>query len=49
VTDLDAVVIERIFSAPVEVVWSHVGIPSDSPGAMGWNMAFDKLVRRLGS
>jgi uncharacterized protein YndB with AHSA1/START domain len=28
---------------------THVGIPSDSPGAAGWNMAFDKLARRLAS
>ncbi|MGI9623231.1 MAG: SRPBCC family protein [Acidimicrobiales bacterium] len=26
------------------MVMTHAGIPSDSPGAMGWNMALDKLV-----
>jgi hypothetical protein len=26
------------------MVLTHAGIPSDSPGAMGWNMAFDKLA-----
>jgi uncharacterized protein YndB with AHSA1/START domain len=26
------------------MVLTHVGVPADSPGAMGWNMAFDKLV-----
>ena len=26
---------------------THVGIPSDSPGAMGWQMAFDKLAAHL--
>jgi uncharacterized protein YndB with AHSA1/START domain len=26
---------------------THVGIPSDSPGAMGWTMALDKLDTRL--
>ena len=26
---------------------THVGIPADSPGAMGWNMAFDKLAAYL--
>lgn len=25
------------------MVMTHVGIPSDSPGATGWTMAFDKL------
>jgi uncharacterized protein YndB with AHSA1/START domain len=29
------------------MVMTHAGIPSDSPGAAGWNMAFDKLVTRL--
>lgn len=27
-----------------KMVLTHVGIPSDSPGAMGWNMALDKLA-----
>ncbi len=29
------------------VVMTHAGIPSDSPGAMGWQMAFDKLTAYL--
>jgi uncharacterized protein YndB with AHSA1/START domain len=29
------------------VVMTHAGIPSDSPGAMGWEMAFDKLAATL--
>jgi uncharacterized protein YndB with AHSA1/START domain len=31
------------------VLMTHIGIPSDSPGAAGWNMAFDKLAKLLGS
>jgi uncharacterized protein YndB with AHSA1/START domain len=27
-----------------KMVMTHVGIPSDSPGASGWTMAFDKLA-----
>ena len=27
-----------------EMVMTHVGIPSDSPGATGWTMALDKLA-----
>ena len=27
-----------------EMVMTHAGIPSDSPGATGWTMAFDKLA-----
>ncbi|WP_040491715.1 SRPBCC family protein [Ilumatobacter nonamiensis] len=26
------------------MVLTHAGIPADSPGAMGWNMALDKLA-----
>ena len=31
------------------MILTHVGIPSDSPGAMGWNMALDKLETHLAS
>lgn len=31
------------------MVLTHAGIPADSPGAMGWTMALDKLARRIGS
>lgn len=27
-----------------KMVLTHAGIPADSPGAMGWNMALDKLA-----
>ena len=27
----------------------HTGIPADSPGAVGWNMALDKLEAHLAS
>jgi len=30
-----------------KMVMTHAGIPADSPGATGWNMAFDKLAARL--
>lgn len=29
------------------MVLTHVGVPEDSPGAMGWNMAIDKLTAQL--
>ena len=29
------------------MVMTHIGIPADSPGAGGWNMAFDKLAAHL--
>ena len=30
------------------MVLTHAGIPSDSPGAMGWNMALDRLATYVG-
>lgn len=29
------------------MVMTHLGVPSDSPGAAGWAMAFDKLAARV--
>lgn len=29
------------------MVMTHVGVPADSPGAMGWNMALDKLAAHV--
>ena len=40
--------LERL-NGGTRMVMTHVGIPSDSPGAAGWTMAFDKLAKRLGS
>ena len=31
------------------VVMTHVGIPADSPGAVGWAMALDKLAAHVAS
>jgi uncharacterized protein YndB with AHSA1/START domain len=30
-----------------KMMLTHVGIPADSPGAIGWAMALDKLAQRL--
>ena len=30
-----------------KMVLTHVGVPADSPGAMGWNMALDKLAAHV--
>ena len=32
-----------------KMVLTHVGIPSDSPGAAGWSMALDKLTALVAS
>jgi uncharacterized protein YndB with AHSA1/START domain len=42
------IVLEDV-SGRTRMVLTHVGIPSDSPGAVGWVMAFDKLVAHLGT
>jgi uncharacterized protein YndB with AHSA1/START domain len=31
------------------MVMTHVGVPADSPGATGWNMALDKLAAHIES
>ncbi len=33
--------------ATTRMVMTHAGVPADSPGAMGWQMALDKLVEHL--
>lgn len=30
-----------------KMIMTHAGIPADSPGAVGWAMAFDKLADRV--
>lgn len=38
----------RAIGAGTAMVMTHAGIPSDSPGAQGWAMAFDKLDALIG-
>lgn len=38
---------EDIGGGRTRMTMTHVGIPADSPGAAGWNMAFDKLATAL--
>ncbi len=33
--------------AATKMVMTHVGVPADSPGGQGWNMAIDKLEARV--
>jgi hypothetical protein len=30
-----------------KMVINHIGIPADSPGAIGWTMAIDKLAAHI--
>ncbi|MGI9606190.1 MAG: SRPBCC family protein [Acidimicrobiales bacterium] len=32
-----------------KMTMTHVGVDADSPGAMGWNMAIDKLTTHVGA
>lgn len=32
-----------------KMVLTHAGVPADSPGASGWNQAFDKLAAYVGA
>jgi len=33
--------------AQTKMVMTHVGVPAESPGGQGWNMAIDKLEARI--
>lgn len=55
-TDADANPMSPVTTVTVELrtvgtgtamVMTHAGVPSDSPGAQGWEMAFDKLEAHL--
>jgi uncharacterized protein YndB with AHSA1/START domain len=41
--------LEDLGDRRTKVVMTHVGIPADSPGAVGWTMALDKLAARIGA
>ena len=30
-----------------KMIMTHAGVPADSPGASGWNQAFDKLAEHI--
>ncbi len=35
--------LEAVDASSTHMVMTHAGVPADSPGATGWNMALDKL------
>lgn len=45
--ETEVIVVLEDLGDKTKMTMTHVGVPADSPGAMGWNMAFDKLVERL--
>jgi uncharacterized protein YndB with AHSA1/START domain len=46
-TTTEVRVVLRDVGGRTKMVMTHAGIPSDSPGAAGWVMAFDKLDAHL--
>ena len=46
-TTTDVIVELEDLGDKTRMVVTHVGVPADSPGAAGWNMALDKLVTHL--
>ena len=46
--DTTEVIVElRDLGGRTQMTMTHRGVPADSPGATGWNMAFDKLALHL--
>ncbi|MBT8213481.1 MAG: SRPBCC domain-containing protein, partial [Acidimicrobiia bacterium] len=45
----DVIVELEDLGGATRMTMTHVGVPADSPGAAGWNMAFDKLATHLES
>ncbi len=39
--------LEQISDTETKMTMTHAGVPADSPGAMGWEMALDKLTALL--
>jgi uncharacterized protein YndB with AHSA1/START domain len=47
VTTQVRVELEHLDGGRTKLVMTHAGIPADSPGAIGWTMAFDKLTAHI--
>lgn len=45
--DTEVTVVLEAVAGGTRLHLTHAGIPADSPGAMGWTMAFDKLATHL--
>ncbi|MGB0114094.1 MAG: SRPBCC domain-containing protein [Ilumatobacteraceae bacterium] len=48
-TTTDVIVELTAVDEGTKMIMTHVGVPADSPGAAGWNMALDKLAARVGA
>ena len=48
-TDMTTQVVVELedFGSSTKMLMTHVGVPADSPGGQGWNMAIDKLAAAL--
>ncbi len=46
-TTTEVTVVLEDLGGRTKMVMTHAGIPADSPGASGWNQAFDKLADHI--
>ena len=46
-TTTEVTVLLQDLGGRTKMVMTHAGVPADSPGASGWNQAFDKLADHL--
>ncbi len=46
-TTTEVTVLLEDLGGRTNMVMTHAGVPADSPGASGWNQAFDKLAEAL--
>ena len=48
-TTTEVTVVLEDVSGKTKMIMTHAGVPADSPGASGWNQAFDKLGDYIGT
>ena len=46
-TTTEVTIVLEDLGGRTKMVMTHAGVPADSPGASGWNQAFDKLVNHI--
>ena len=46
-TTTEVTILLEDLGGSTKMVMTHAGVPADSPGASGWNQAFDKLADHL--
>ena len=46
-TTTEVTILLEDLGGSTKMVMTHAGVPADSPGASGWNQAFDKLANHI--